>query len=349
MTDIRLYSESQLPRYRQITRLQGNIKSSEDDFVVEEIPAYTPCGAGEHLYLWIEKRGVTATELTRHFEVTLKLHSRDIGMAGKKDRHAVTRQFISVPARAVDNYKILNTESITVLDAVPHGNKLRTGHLHGNAFDIIVRTTEKLDCLLCENSLRQLGVPNYFGPQRFGRHGNTGAHGFAILKRGKVNRRRQTRERFELSAMQSLLFNHTLAARVRDGFLRTMRSGDLAQFVATKSLFSVDDPTMEQVRCDAGEIVPTGPMFGAKMKFASADVGVAEAATLAEFDLQVDDFNSLRKYIPGARRAQLVYPQNLSVAAISGGYRFRFTLPPGCYATTLLREYFELVDMKSTG
>ncbi len=117
----------------------GVIKQSPEDFVVEEIPAYEPSGEGEHLFLWIEKRDVSAEQLTRHIAKVLNIPNRDIGVAGLKDRTAITRQYVSVPAQCAKRIGNIETDSIQILSFAKHQNKLRTGHLKGNRFSILVR------------------------------------------------------------------------------------------------------------------------------------------------------------------------------------------------------------------
>jgi tRNA pseudouridine13 synthase len=121
------------------TRLWGRLKVEPADFQVDELPAYLPSGEGEHLFLWVEKENVAAEQLPRHIARCLKVDAREIGVAGLKDRRAITRQWVSVPAIAADRVPDINTDRIRVLQQQRHGNKLRTGHLRGNRFSILIR------------------------------------------------------------------------------------------------------------------------------------------------------------------------------------------------------------------
>jgi tRNA pseudouridine13 synthase len=164
----------------------GLIKESPDDFIVEEIPAYLPCGAGEHLYLTIEKRGLTTLEAVRRIAGALKVSERDIGYAGMKDAVGVTRQSISLQKVTAGDALALKLEGITVLSALRHGNKLKPGHLKGNRFRITVRgvtghAAESAAAILAV--LQRRGVPNYFGIQRYGAQGNSHLIGAAMLRR----------------------------------------------------------------------------------------------------------------------------------------------------------------------
>src|SRR5262245_12356754 len=160
----------------------GRIKEEPEDFEVEEIPAYLPGGGGEFLFLWVEKRGMGAEFFVRQVAKRLGLAPGEVGTAGLKDRHAVTRQWVSVPASAADRLGELEGDGIRLLDTARHGNKLRPGHLRGNRFRILVRdpdaaAAERLPPLL--DRLRRLGLPNSYGPQRFGRGGETVLQGLA--------------------------------------------------------------------------------------------------------------------------------------------------------------------------
>src|SRR5437867_4499238 len=161
----------------------GRIKVVPEDFEVEEIPAYAPSGTGDFLYLWIEKRDMGAEFFTRHIARRLDIPVREIGVAGMKDRRAVTRQMVSVPASATERIADLNGDGLRVLSVNRHSNKLRTGHLHGNRFRILVRDAtapERLEPIV--NRLKQDGLPNFYGPQRFGRDGETLHWGLALLR-----------------------------------------------------------------------------------------------------------------------------------------------------------------------
>jgi tRNA pseudouridine13 synthase len=164
----------------------GFIKESPEDFIVEEIPAYLPCGTGEHLYLTFEKRGLTTLEAIHRIAGALKVPERDIGYAGMKDAVGVTRQTISLQKVPAGAALALELDSITVVSAVRHSNKLKPGHLKGNRFRIIVRgvsDTGADTAAAVLSVLQRRGVPNYFGPQRYGAQGNSHRIGAAMLRR----------------------------------------------------------------------------------------------------------------------------------------------------------------------
>src|SRR5947209_13818276 len=263
----------------------GKIKSIPEDFEVEEIPAYEPSGQGDFLYLWIEKRGMGAEYFTRQIAKRLEVPPGEVGTAGLKDRHAVTRQMVSVPAAAEPRLPQLDGDGIRVLSVGRHGNKLKPGHLHGNRFRILVRdvapeAAERLPPLL--ERLRRDGLPNFYGPQRFGRDGETGRLGFALLRKEKPPPRNPFLRKLALSAAQSALFNHYLARRLTDGLLRRVLHGDVMAKWPFGGLFVAEDVPREQSRFDQRETVPAGPMFGRKTFAAQGEAAAREEMTLAD-------------------------------------------------------------------
>ena len=171
---------------RDFPGVGGVIKESPEDFRVEEIPSYLPCGFGEHCYLTIEKRGITTLEAIRRIAQALKIQERDIGYAGMKDAVGVTRQTISVQWLDPDKARALELDGVKVIAAQRHSNKLKLGHLKGNRFCIAVRgvadtALHAVPAVL--DVLVKRGVPNYFGFQRYGAQGNSHLIGFAMLRR----------------------------------------------------------------------------------------------------------------------------------------------------------------------
>ena len=164
----------------------GLFKENDEDFLVSEIPAYLPCGEGEHLYLEIEKRGLTTPEAIKRISRALGIQEREIGYAGMKDSKGITRQTISLPRVRPEVALGLELPGITPLNAAFHKNKLRLGHLRGNRFKILVRGVAEGSGDHARETLRILekrGVPNFFGAQRYGIQGNSHLIGGAILRR----------------------------------------------------------------------------------------------------------------------------------------------------------------------
>jgi tRNA pseudouridine13 synthase len=347
----------------------GRIKSRIDDFEVEEIPLYEPSGEGPHVYLRVEKRGLTGqqavAEIARHFGVA----KRDMGTAGIKDKDAVTRQWISIPFFQVDVEDPAEMvgpigEQIRVLDARLHRNKLRTGHLAGNRFRVVVRDLEVAGDEALKraraviNVLAEQGLPNYYGSQRFGIDGQTLALGVAFLQGDRGAAKRLARNRFlkrlAVSAVQSELFNRVLSRRMEQGILATPMDGDVAQKTDSGGVFAIPAEELEECRgrLERGEIVLTGPMWGPKMKAPERKAKAFEERVYADSEFDVDLFASQKRLAQGTRRPLLVDAGGLS-GELSVELEQRdgqdalvlgFSLPSGSYATVLLREIMKHAD-----
>ncbi len=332
--------------------LGGRIKVAPEDFEVEEIPAYQPCGQGDFLYLWLEKTDMGAEYFLRQIARRLDVPLGEVGTAGLKDRRAVTRQLVSVPGRAEARLSQLEGDGLRLLQVSRHGNKLRPGHLHGNRFRILIRDLDP-EAPVAElmprylQRLQEHGLPNYYGGQRFGRDGETLLLGLAMLggekslqtSGGRTLRARSPfLRKLALSAAQSALFNRYLGQRLQDGRLRRVLHGDVMAKIPFGGLFVAEDVQREQNRFDAGETVTAGPIFGRKTFPAAHAAAAGEAALLAECGLTAASFAGFGKLLQGTRRHNLVYLQDLAADLEPQGWRLRFTLPAGSYATVLLRE-----------
>jgi len=333
-------------------RTGGRIKAEPEDFQVEEIPAYEPCGEGEHLYLWIEKRDISANYLTRHLARCLNIQQKVIGVAGLKDRRAITRQWVSVPWKSRENLEAVNTDDIRVLKQSRHTNKLKTGHLRGNRFTIRVRDcvdgfTSAVEPLL--NEIRQRGVPNYYGDQRFGHDRETLILGRELLLGEKTAKdipadKRRFLTRLSISAVQSELFNRVLATRIQSDRLHRVLAGDALQVCASGGIFISEESAVDQARLDAREIVPTGPLFGPKMKVPAGAAGELESSILSESGLTMEHFASQKRFAPGARRALFQWIDEIEAELGDDGFTMQMTLPSGTYATIVLREFMKPDD-----
>jgi tRNA pseudouridine13 synthase len=170
---------------RDIPGIGGSIKERPEDFFVQEIPAYEPSGEGEHVYCEVEKIGVTTFDAIDSLAHALNVSPRDIGYAGLKDAAAITRQIFSIPGVTESDVMNLHLPQMSIKWAARHGNKLRPGHLRGNRFAIKIRQVTPTDVVKLTPLIRRLkerGMPNYFGEQRFGRRGNNHLLGAALLR-----------------------------------------------------------------------------------------------------------------------------------------------------------------------
>ena len=335
---------------KDLPGIGGRIKQEPEDFEVEEIAAYEPCGEGEFLFLWIEKRDCGAEYFVRQVAQRLAIPAEEVGTAGMKDRRAMTRQWISVPACVEARLPQLDGNGIRVLRVSRHGNKLKPGHLHGNRFAIRIRGVDPLaasglDELL--SRLRQNGLANFYGPQRFGRGNETLELGLRLLRGEPEPRNRRFLRKLALSSVQSALFNLYLAQRLQDGLLHCVLPGDVMAKWPFGGMFTVTDVAAEQARFDRRETVHTGPMFGRKMFPAAATAREREAKTLEGAGLTTESFHGFGKLLQGTRRHNLVYINDLSASIEGADVRLTFALPAGSYATVLLREVMKVDDLES--
>ena len=318
--------------------------SSPETFTVEEIPAYAPSGEGTHLFLWIEKRGLTTFDAIARIARALGLAPRDVGYAGLKDRHALTRQWLSVPGVAPARALEIADADLKVLTALPHPHKLRLGHLRGNRFEVTLTgsaSDAELEALRARfATLAATGVPNKFGAQRFGAGGDNAAAGLALL-RGERRERDKRRRRLLLSALQSAVFNRALELRAASGPLAEVRAGDVLQKTDSGGLFVSLDPAIDQPRVDRGEVIPTGPLPGGR-EIEPPEGTPARAIddeAIASVGATREDFTSAGRELPGARRAVLLKPGDAAIelpSAPDGPVLLRFTLPSGSYATVFV-------------
>lgn len=339
----------------------GQIRVHLEDFEVEEVPKYLPSGEGDHIYLWVEKRDVSGMWLRRMLADTLDVKARDIGMAGLKDRRAVTRQWVSVPKSAAAKLSGLTTignGKVVILKTDAHTNKLRTGHLHGNRFRLILRDVvpdahARVQAKVA--ALAAMGQPNFYGSQRMGHGGSTLAAGWA-LSQGEQRRARvampdgtihqvslrdRQLKRLSASALQSEIFNRVLARRLETNQLDTVLLGDVCRKRDTGGTFTAEDAVREQRRLDAGELVLTGPMWGPKMRRPEADAGGLEAAVLASTELDDAAFSRIGNLAAGTRRPLLVWPTEVAVERVADdddAVAVQFTLPSGSFATVFIHE-----------
>ena len=332
---------------RDVPGVGGAIRVAPEDFEVEEIPAYHPAGEGSHVLAWIEKRDRTTIDAVRELARAIGVHERDVGSAGLKDRRAVTRQYLSFPSPASPEALLAaEVPGVRVLSAARHGNKLKTGHLRGNRFRIVVRGVGQAEeaaaraATVLERLARAPGAPNWYGEQRFGAGGDNAATGRALVRGERVSVRGPRERRLLISAFQSELFNRYLERRIADRLYDRVVPGELLR-VASGGMFESSDPAEEQRRLDAGEVVPTGPIFGHEMRRPApgSEAARREEAILAEEELAPEDFRRVGKLAPGTRRAIAVPLEGRAVRAVEpDAIEVAFSLPAGAYATVILRE-----------
>ena len=317
--------------------LRGRLKQRPESFVVGEVLGYAPEGSGDHAWLRIRKRNTNtdwlARQLARHSGVAL----RDVGYAGQKDRRAITTQWFSVDVagRNEPNWQGLECEDLAVLEVTRHRRKLRRGALAGNRFCLQVDQAVGDRAAIDERLQRiaRLGVPNYFGPQRFGRAGGNVEAALQMLQ-GRQRVRDRYRRGLYLSVARALLFNRLLDRRVRDATWNRMIGGDLVMLEGTNSFFAADDDEELPARLERLDLHPTGPLWGDGEPPTSTDARELELTMACE--PWREGLASAR--VESARRALRLRVQALEWSIDDDAVRLEFTLRAGAYATVVLRE-----------
>jgi tRNA pseudouridine13 synthase len=322
------------------SRAAYSIRSRPEDFVVIEQPLYLPSGEGGHTYLYIEKRGRTTEQVVGELARASGVAPRDVGYAGRKDRHALTRQWFSVPDLDPDRALDFDLIGAEILEAKRHGHKLKTGHLRGNGFEITLRgRMDELETVRQRaDALLQQGMPNRYGSQRFGMNGDNAQQARRLLAGGAAPKDRRA-GRFLISALQSEVFNAVLDLRING--IDQVEVGDLARVEESGGLFWVDDLDRELPRAAAFEISATGPIFGTKVRSPKGDMAKLEREVFDRFGLPKDlAALSLPRGIRarGSRRPLRVKPTGLNVSplATEDGLVLKCDLPSGAYVTVLL-------------
>lgn len=318
----------------------GRLRATDEDFIVDEELPYAASGTGDHVFVRFEKRGLNTAQAVAAIARALRVRERDIGVAGQKDRHAITRQWISVPPPiAPDAVTALALPDITILEAIRHNHKLRTGHVRANRFLLVVRDVtadaEARARAILARLAQPPGAPNFYGEQRFGKYGDNADKGRALL-RGERGADRKL-DRFFLSALQSELFNAWLVARMQDGLYARVLAGDVLHKVGG-GMFTCEDAAVDEPRLHAGELVVTGPMFGASMRAAAGDAAAREAAILDAAGLTSASFAQVARIAEGTRRDASIAVDASGVRPVEAGLEVQFALPAGAYATSVMRE-----------
>ncbi len=329
------------PRAHGEAVLTARIRSVPEDFAVEEIDAFDASGAGEHLLLTVEKRGMNTAFAAKRIAAWAGVAESAIGYAGLKDRHALTRQRFSVwiPKRIAPDIDALQSDDLRVLDAQWHARKLPRGALAGNRFVLTLREVEG-DCVAIETRLRTIaerGVPNYFGEQRFGRGGDNVSKALSMFSGRRVAREERGHL---LSAARSELFNRVLGARVEAGCWDTVLDGEVWMLDGSRSVFG-PEPWSEVLaeRLARFDIHPSGPLWGRGELRSQGEARALELATLEGASLAALREGLERAGMDQERRALRLRPQALSFDwPEPQTLRLHFGLPAGCYATTVLVE-----------
>jgi tRNA pseudouridine13 synthase len=322
---------------------KGKIRSVPEDFIVKENLAFEPSGAGEHVFLQIEKKGENTDYVARQLARFANVRQRDVSFAGLKDRHAVTTQWFSVwlPGKADPDWTQFETGSMKVLHTVRHARKLKRGVLSGNSFKLIIRDWQgdKDKTIRQLEAMKANGIANYYGSQRFGNEGQNVNKALAMFHGAKAGREQRS---LYLSAARSYLFNQILADRVMRKSWNQPVAGDTYMFDLSHSCFKSEQPDAEIIRrLDAKEIHPTGALWGRGEADVSADTLSIEQGIIDAYPQLAEGLIACA--VDKDRRALRVNVQDLSWRFVNDAtLELGFTLPAGSYATSLLREIIEL-------
>jgi len=332
----------ELPRAHGGPPLRGILRASPEDFFVDEDISFAPDGAGEHVFVRVEKRGANIDVVARELARFAAVRAEAVSYAGLKDLHAVTRQMFSVhlPGKADPDWPALSHAEFHVLDAVRHSRKLQRGALKGNRFRIVLREVEG-DRDAAEqivDSIRTQGVPNYFGEQRFGRDAANVEKARAMFQGRRVQRHERS---LFLSAARSQMFNAVLAERVEKGNWNRPLDGEVWMLEGTHSIFGPEPLTPElNARLERGDVAPTGPMWGAgelRTREAVADLENSVAARYPELAAGLASAGLRQE-----RRSLVLRPRELELRSLpDSGIELSFYLNSGAYATVLLMEIFD--------
>lgn len=319
--------------------LRGRLRSVPEDFQVDELIGFAATGSGEHWLLHIEKKGANTVWAVRRIAAFAGASERDIGYAGLKDRHAVSRQYFSVPVKKGVNldWSAFSDPDVRVLSALRHARKVQRGALNGNRFVIVMRDVvgDRIAADAVLTRIQQCGVPNYFGEQRFGRGGANVDKARALFTGQRFERNERS---MLLSAARSEIFNAVLGRRVEAESWDRALPGDVFQLDARSAIFGPEpiDAVLTD-RVSRGEIHATGPLWGRGALRSTDAVAAIEnevGAALADLADGVAAAGMEQE-----RRALRIRPQALHWEWLDEAtLRVSFALPAGAYATSTLRE-----------
>jgi tRNA pseudouridine13 synthase len=319
--------------------LSGRLRTTPEDFQVEEILGYAPEGSGEHALLWVEKRDANTDWVARELARFAGVPPLDVGYAGLKDRHAVTRQAFTVQlaGKPDPDWSAFPHDEVKVLAATRHTRKLKRGALRGNRFVLVLREVRG-DRVRAEQALAAIaarGVPNYFGEQRFGREGGNVAQARAMFAGRRVDRAKRS---ILLSAARSQIFNAVLAARVERGAWDTPLDGEIWSLAGSRSWFGPEpfgDALAE--RLARGDIHPSGPLWGQGESPAAGEAGALEREVAGACTDLTEGLAAAR--MEQERRPLRLLPKDLSWRWLTDdALELSFELPAGAYATVVMRE-----------
>ncbi len=327
--------------------LTGNIRTTNKDFQVDEIPDFEPSGEGEHVCLKVRKSGQNTEWTGKQLADIAGVSRRDVSYAGLKDRHAITVQWFSVwlPGKEPPDWSAHLPESIEILEEVRHNRKVRIGTLKGNRFKLVIRECigDKSAVEKTLETIRRQGVPNYFGAQRFGRDNHNIQRATAWFS-GEIKPKARHQKSMYLSAARSWLFNHCLSERVSSNTWNIALEGDVFQLDGSNSCFYEPLDEILQQRVSSFDLHPSGPLWGLGELASQHEVRAQESALSSLFPVLSA---GLEKHgLKQERRALRLMVNELDYRWLSTDVlELSFRLKPGAYATSVLQELGVFCDV----
>ena len=331
--------------------VSARFKKDFCDFKVSEDLGFDLTGSGDHLYLQIKKIDLSTVDVAKQLASSTQQRVASIGYAGMKDRRGECTQWFSVPLETPQSENLENIErdNLQIVSTKRNSRKLKIGSHKLNHFEITLRncTGSRKDFESNILRIKEQGVPNYFGQQRFGRELSNLRQLNEILREkvGTSNTKRKPFKRsLVISAARAYLFNQLLSERVNSKNWDTYVDGDVLNLNGTNRNFIPDQAgwtDLLQKRLANFDIHVTGCLGGvieSKNKYVcTAKAADIEEAVMEEFP---DLVRALYKLgLKASRRPLRFIPDNLEWSWLDEkSLKLEFDLRKGAYATSLLRE-----------
>ena len=317
----------------------ARIREAPEDFRVEEVLGFIADGDGPHRLLTVEKRNANTRWVAGQLARLAGVPARDVGFAGLKDRKAVAVQHFTVPLpRGPEpDWMSMAGEGFCVVAALPHRRKLHPGALKGNRFRLMLRQMSEAPQSLVPRleTIRDHGVPNYFGEQRFGRGGGNMARAERMFAGERIHDRKL--RGLLLSTARSVIFNQLLSLRIQAGSWDRLLPGEVLMLDGSHSVFCADAADSDlQARIASGDVHPTGPLWGSgelRSRDESRQLDEQSAAAYPQLAAGL-----VATQVEMARRALRLPVREFGWVASDTTLELRFFLPAGAFATAVLRE-----------
>lgn len=334
-------------------KAQGVLKEQNEDFQVDEIIPHIPCGEGEHIYVWLQKSGLNTAYVAEQLAAFAKVPLRAISYAGRKDKYALTRQWFSVhkPGNEEVNWTDWSLPDSKILQVKRHNKKLKTGNLIGNKFTLLLRRiTDKTGIDQRLKDIETNGVPNYFGPQRFGqsRFGEGGENltlGIKMISGEQI--RNRNKRNLAISALRSWLFNQICSKRIASNTYQQPMIGEPIILSGSNSFFLCEDINDDiNRRLEERDVLLSCPLWGqgpplSKTQAQDFELGVANAVPEL-----IQGLNNIG--LKQERRALMLFPEKMQWRWLDDDLELSFVLPSGSFATSVIREVIDAKEQSES-